>query len=197
MINLKQFISLKEKLNKDPYHLQYEGDDVRDNKELILMLMPGSNDILRFCSARLCNDKDVVYKAVEEDGANLEFASDRLKNSKKLVSMAIQKHGYPISDASEKLKADRSIGLLVANYYPRGIQYLSEELKNDKDLVLAAYIKHASSAMSDEMLLIGKALWEEIGDNDPIHYLTSLKLYNEINEKIEDKEPSKIKKIKI
>lgn len=198
IITPEQLDLLKSKLEQDPYSFMFESAEIKNNKEIIEQLIPNNNEILKFCSKSICADKDLVWKAIEQDGANLKYASEELKNDRDLVVMAIEKHGYPIIDASSALKADRSIAIQVAKRYPLGIQHLSEELKNDKELVLLAYHSLQSTIyLKDAKISIGKDLTEEIGNCDPMKYLESIKLYNEFNDKIENKEIMVKNKLKI
>ena len=64
---------------------------------------------LNYASEELKNDKDIVLLAVNNYGPSLEFASDRLKNDKDVVNAATKNDRKAIRYASEDLKNDEEI----------------------------------------------------------------------------------------
>lgn len=63
---------------------EYEGfsdisDELKDDKEAMLIAVQRFGFLLELASDRLKDDKDIVLAAVKEDGAYLEYASKRLQ----------------------------------------------------------------------------------------------------------------------
>ena len=93
---------------------------------------------LKFVSDELKNDKEIVLVAVTEYGVALEYASDTLRNDREVVLAAVRQDGDALVHASDELKNDREIVLAAVHQNGWALQYASEELRNDKEIVLAA-----------------------------------------------------------
>ena len=60
--------------------------------------------VLNIVDDNLKNDKEVVMMSVKFSGNNLEFASDNLKNDKAVVMSAVKSCGFALRWASDELK---------------------------------------------------------------------------------------------
>eukprot|EP01124_Arcella_intermedia_P013071 TRINITY_DN19473_c0_g1_i2.p1 TRINITY_DN19473_c0_g1~~TRINITY_DN19473_c0_g1_i2.p1 ORF type:complete len:906 (+),score=233.45 TRINITY_DN19473_c0_g1_i2:164-2719(+) len=98
-----------------------------------------------FTFDKMRNDKEVVWKAVSQNGNNLQFASESLKNDKEIVSKAVSQHGCAIQFASEFLKNDKGIVLKAVSQTVDALQYVPTSLKYDKDVILRVVEKDPHS----------------------------------------------------
>jgi len=101
----------------------------------------------------LCNDKEVVMKAVRQhgdmlpecefqdwdslpslprpDGGALGLASKELRNDKEVVLEAVKTNWPALEFASDELRADRDVVLAAVKQDGRALEYASDELKSE------------------------------------------------------------------
>lgn len=84
-------------------HLQYKPAVLKARS--IYLLHPGKD--LKYTSEKLRNDKDIVLKAVKQDGTVLQFASKKLRNNETVVFEVIRQNRQSLEYASKSLKNDK------------------------------------------------------------------------------------------
>lgn len=94
-----------------------------NDKELIMMIIKNQRigHILRVLSDELRDDKEIVLLCVKYNGYHLKYASERLKGDKEVVMVAIENDKYAIKNASKELQDDPEIiklllGMNIINY---------------------------------------------------------------------------------
>lgn len=136
-------------------------DELRADRDLMLMAVRHDGLALRCVAAALQDDQDVVLAAVSENGDALEFASEALRDDAAIVSAAVE---APIRQESwvpvQVLAAVQAFGAPEKYRWAgvrRGpIRFASDRLRGEKDLVLAAVkregqmLRYASVAMQDD-----------------------------------------------
>lgn len=110
----------------------------QNDKEIVLKAVSDNGLDLRFASPTLRDDKEVVTFAVEQNGWALEYASPRLKNDKEIVMKAILNDPWSMKFASIELKNDKTFALEVLRTDGTILCWLSDFLKNDLDVVSMA-----------------------------------------------------------
>jgi hypothetical protein len=117
-----------------------------------------------------------MLDCVSRLGSSLEYASDRLKNDKEVVMKAILNNPSFIEYASEELQNDMEIMLIAVKDNAENLCYASPSLQNNKKLVLTAFEDSDRASF-----YVGSELRKEIGKNNPIAYLKSALLYEDLN----------------
>ena len=132
--------------------LKYASDELRGDKEVVLIAVKQNSYALQFASKELQADKEVVLEAVKNKGSALEYASEELRADPEVVMEAIISeepesnaaeyiHESLLKDKTFMLKAldtlvdydlicTRSPHILIAN--------ASESLWKDKEFVIQA-----------------------------------------------------------
>lgn len=149
------------------------------------------------------NDKESVLIAVKNNGANLQYASDELKNDKEVVLTAI-KNQTPLPEAntedihsvirfaSDEIRNDKEIALEAVKTRGNAFIYLSNELKNDKEVAIAAIKENVNNFeigngyllqyASDELKNDKEVVMEAIYAHDNSYAFASPEIQKEINE---------------
>ena len=137
-------------------------DDIKDDASVVCAaLSEGHGCALKFASARLRADKDVVLKAVQSDGVALNFASEDLKGDRDVVLAAVRR-GVADEDDYEDLEIDvelieplwfaeqfwndREVVLAAVSTTCHSFRHASVELRRDKEIVLAA-VEHEPTVL--------------------------------------------------
>ena len=88
-----------------------------------------NGEALRDAPDELKNDREVVLVAVAKYGAALEYASKDLKNDKEIVMVAVAHKAYALKYASAELKNDKEVVLAAVAQDGRALEYASDEVK--------------------------------------------------------------------
>lgn len=131
-------------LNKIKWALNFENgleilskatEEMRDNKNVVMMCVKSVGQALYYASDRLKNDSDIVLEAVKNDGLSLSSASKELRNREEIVKQALQNNAYALRFASDRLKNDRDLVFYACVKEPFTIINASSQLRNDIDFI--------------------------------------------------------------
>jgi hypothetical protein len=114
------------------YSLKYASESLKNNKEVVLIIVDYFGCSLKYASESLRNDKEVVLAAITQSGAALKYASINLQNDRNIVFIAVNQEGYSLEYVSESLKDDQEIVLVAIKRRIDAFQYSSENLRNDE-----------------------------------------------------------------
>jgi hypothetical protein len=118
--------------------LRYAGEELKNDKEFMLMCEKVRGSAFSYASDRLKSDKETVLEFVRLDGKNLKHASDKLQNDKDVVVTAWKNDKSAISFASLELKNDKEFMLEIIKQMGESLKFASEDLRSDKEVVLVA-----------------------------------------------------------
>jgi len=90
-------------------NLKYASKDLQNDKEVVIKAVKQNGIALRYASKNLKNNKEVAIEAVKQNGDSLQLASEDLRNDKEVVIEAIKQNAYSFKCASKNLKNDKSI----------------------------------------------------------------------------------------
>ena len=93
---------------------------------------------LRYAYFELQSDRQIVLRAVRQNGRSLEFASNEILNDKEIILAAVSNYGSSLKYASSYLQNDKEIVLAAVSNCGNSLAFASDELKNDKEVVLMA-----------------------------------------------------------
>ena len=123
------------------------------SKEGISMETP-----LSFASERLQNDKEVVLKAVQQDGNAIAYASPQLRADEDVVLTAVRHRAFesaafesagPLRHVDPGLRDKKDIVLAALATHPRAYKYVSDRLRPHLDVRAVAGIR-GEQAFRDE-----------------------------------------------
>jgi hypothetical protein len=112
----------------------YIGDDLRDNKELIMEALKTYKRNLEYTA--LNDDKEVCLSAVSGAGSELQFCSNALKSDKDLVLAAVKDDGFALAHANSEMTADRDVVMAAVETASGGFEFAADSLKEDRDFCL-------------------------------------------------------------
>jgi hypothetical protein len=146
----KDFVARATKVHKR--YFQFANASLRGNKEFVLqMIEPSHRDsILEYVSDELKDDKEVVMVAVTKCGAALEFASQRLQDDLEVVTAAISDNSYAIRFAGPNVKKNKSVALtLLRQKYLRYMEldFLDASFWDDEAIVRLAVARFKGNAL--------------------------------------------------
>ena len=123
--------------------LQYASEELKKDKDVVMVAVAQNGLALEYASDELKNDKEVVMAAVTQKGLALQYASAELKNDKEVVLAAVAQNVLALKYASDDLKNnDKDVVMAAVAQDGYALQYASDELKKDKEVVLAAELKN-------------------------------------------------------
>ncbi len=106
-----------------------------DNKEFMLQaLKDKATWVLAYASDKLHADKDLMLKAVSQDGQILYYASKELRDDKDVVMAAVQNKWLIVKYASRRLRGDIDIAKCVLNQNLNSKIYLTDEILKNPEI---------------------------------------------------------------
>ncbi len=157
-----------EVVNNNYRNFQFLPPQYRDNKELVLKTIEAHptpmTRFLEYVSAGLCDDEDVVFKAISKcrSGDEFEFASSRLKDDKQFVVLCMQclhDVSYEMFDfiktISLRLRGDKDVMSAAVAVTASCLMLASKQLRDDEEIVTSAInafgqaIAHASDRLKN------------------------------------------------
>ena len=106
-----------------------------NNKEFMLeALKDKASWVLAYASSKLFEDKDLVLKAVSQDGQLLYYACKELRDDRDVVLSAVTNKGIILKYASKRLRGDKEVGLVAIKQDKKAEMFLTDELRKDEDI---------------------------------------------------------------
>ena len=116
-------------------------DNLKLDKELILMLLKESPYEYRLIAPELFKDKEIALKVIEFgiNPANLfAFVADELKNDKDIITKLIENYPSYYKKLSKQYKDDHDIAMLAISLEGNLYSYLPTKFRNNKEVLLSA-----------------------------------------------------------
>lgn len=106
-----------------------------DNKEFMLQALEDKATwVLAYASDRLHADKDLMLKAVNQDGQLLYYASQELRDDKEVVMAAVKNKWLIVKYASKRLRGDKDIAKCVLTQNLNSKIYLTDDILKDAEI---------------------------------------------------------------
>ncbi len=159
-------------LRKNGNYLEKLDNKFKKDKEVVLAAVTSWGASLKFASASIRADFEIVNKAIEKKYAGfvIQYASADLRKNRELVIKAI-KHGASLTHVDKSFSSDREIVLLaVKNDLLDGtnLKLSHQSFRDDKNIVLAAVkrsglaIQYASERLRNDPAIAQAALSKSI-----------------------------------
>ena len=118
-------------------------DEMKDDRELMMISVRKIGDLLQHASDRLKNDKDVVLEALRNNCHSMCDASDAIKGDKHFILRALEvcpgRHSPSmVRHISEKLKDDEEVMFKALSIQHFAFSYASERLRSSREFVMRA-----------------------------------------------------------
>eukprot|EP00971_Amphidinium_carterae_P278900 5536550-Amphidinium_carterae.1 len=119
---------------------------------------------LRYASAELRADRELVLFAVSRNGRVIKYQSEQLRGDREIALAAVKQYWGALHWLDESLRHDREIALLAVSQFGPSISYISRDLCADHEIVLTAVCKcgssleHASPALRGERAIALSAI---------------------------------------
>ena len=134
---------LLEAVKKNRYSLRYASAELQGDREIVLHAVKKNGNELEYASAALQGDREIVLHAVKSDGDALEYASASLQGDREIVLHAVKQKGYSLFYASAALKGDHEIVLEAVKQNGGTLEYASAEYQSDPEFIRASYLSSA------------------------------------------------------
>ena len=122
------------------------GNQLKDNKELILTIVKNYDKALAYANDTILNDEHFILKAVTLNGASLQYATDSLKNNEVIALAAVKRNGKALKYASDSLKNNKTVVLAAVKSKGSALRYASLNLQNNRNIVFEAVKKNCNVA---------------------------------------------------
>lgn len=90
---------------------------------------------LKYASAAMRADREVVIGAVHQAGLALEFASPELRADKDVVLVAMRQNLRALKFASDELKTDQDVATLILEGDPALLKYVDRAVFEDREFI--------------------------------------------------------------
>ena len=119
--------------------LQYAGEKVRDDYQVIVSALRINGNALQYASERLRSEVSVVLLALESCPEALQFASRDLLNSREFIKNKILDQGYGFLCCDSEFCTDRDLVIQsIINTSGRDFELLKSSLRFDLEVIIAA-----------------------------------------------------------
>ena len=112
------------------------GVSLQSNKEVVVKAIKQNGLTLEYAADALKADKEIVWFAIEQNPISLKYVSKKLRADKEIVKFAIEQNPTLLMYASKNLQQDIDLFKLVIKQNPDSLMHASEELKDDKEFAL-------------------------------------------------------------
>ena len=137
--------------------MKYASDRLKNDKDFMLdaIMVASLSNILVYAPEELREDKDFMLKAINIDTDAFKYASADLRDSEGFLLDCIRANENILSvHISKKLRDNREFMMKVVNINGEYIKFCSDRLRNDKGLVIAAIRNnlYAMLYISDDLI---------------------------------------------
>ena len=108
------------------------------DKALMVIALKRNYKSFRFVSRGLRNDTDLVSMVLNDHGEQLEHASARLRGDRDVVCLAVASKGKALEHADESLRADSGVVELALRNDGMALQYVHKQLRTHTQIVAIA-----------------------------------------------------------
>ena len=92
----------------------------------------------QFATEEMKGDRQIVIKAVSQNGFALKHATEEMKGDREVVMTAVSKNGYALAHATEEMKGDREIVMPAVSEFGHALWHAPAELRGDADMIVTA-----------------------------------------------------------
>mmetsp|Transcript_61590 Transcript_61590/g.144363 ORF Transcript_61590/g.144363 Transcript_61590/m.144363 type:complete len:404 (+) Transcript_61590:39-1250(+) len=131
---------------------------LRGDAELCKAAMGDLGVPLKYATDSIKDNREVVELLLQNNARNFRYASERLRNDKDFAMAVIQKHfTYPwcvdeiFDHVSRAIKGDFDIMMVAVQLQPTTLRYATPHLRDNKELVLAAVQSKRCTRFSDAL----------------------------------------------
>ncbi len=109
-----------------------------DNREVVMRAVEQNGLALMYASAVLQCNREVVMRAVEQNGTALRFASAVLRGDREVAMRAVEQNGLALEFASAVLRGDREVAMRAVEQNGAALASASAALQGDREVVMRA-----------------------------------------------------------
>lgn len=117
---------------------EYEIEEVEqnfDNREfMIKALEENATWVIAYASDRLHSDRELMLKAIKQDGQMLYYASKDLRDDKEIVTSAVENKWLILKYASKRLRSDYDIATIALKQNKKSWDFLTDKIKENPDI---------------------------------------------------------------
>jgi hypothetical protein len=126
-------------LRQNGLALEFVPEELKNNRELVLVAVVSNALSLQYASDMLKNDQEVLVAAAKQNILGLNFMPEELRHNRELMLALVTHVGEALSQTpNEDIKNDREIVLAAVKNNGFALQYASDAMKNDREIVLTA-----------------------------------------------------------
>jgi hypothetical protein len=209
-------VAVKQNGNAIQWCTKMQSIQLCKDSEIVYKIIETAPEQFKNLSKRIKNNIDFAFAAIKKFPSNVQFATDKIKDNKEWALELINNHGCDLYYFSGKLQYDHDLILAQVKTKAYLFQYapvicrenlelicqavainysvyatLEERFKNNPQ-VIVELLKHDENVL----IYLPKEVKEEIGDFDPMQYMTQKALSEKLHNNLDDNK-MKSKKIKL
>lgn len=121
-------------------------------RNFILETVRNNRLIVPFINKPLFDDPEIMFEAVNHQGAALKYASDDLKQNKQFILKCVKANGRSLQFASDDLRRDRDIVLAAVKENTEALEFaMDDNFRSDREIKLSILRRHANRAYNAEL----------------------------------------------
>ena len=142
------------------YHgeqLEYASVRLRGDRDMVCLAVASKGKALEHASSALQADPDVVALALHNDGMALQYVCKRLRTREKIVTIAVQQNGLALQFAPHNLRSQKKLVIFALHNNGEAVRFVAPVLWHDPDVIAAAVTSIGPVAVENIRLDIAEA----------------------------------------
>ena len=144
--------------------IKYSNDNIRADRDIILIAVKKGGSSLEYASSELKNDKEIVFEAVNEAPSAIAYASSEILDDAVFLNKIIEipetdfkcPYWHVLENASDRLKNDRDFVLSIIKKDGVTIKLVNDIFKGDEEIIIESLLNVKSIARIIDDIIIGK-----------------------------------------
>jgi hypothetical protein len=124
------------------FSLKYFSEEIRSNKELVLIAVSKNGNELKHASDKLKKDREVVLTAIKTVASfyrnvSIKYADKSFLSDFEIARVALASSGNSLQYFADKFRKDKEIVSIAVNNLPDALEFADKSLLSDKDFILS------------------------------------------------------------
>ncbi len=118
--------------------LEHASNRLRGDRDVVRLAVASEGKALEHADESLRADPDVVELALRNDGMALQYVHTQLRTRTQLVAIAVQQNGLALEFAPAGLRSDKPLVTLALHNNGEALRFAAPSLWDDPDIIAAA-----------------------------------------------------------
>lgn len=147
-----------------PAAIKYSNDNIRSDRDIILIAVKKQGLSLEYASSELKSDKEIVFEAVNEEPSAIAFASSEILDDTEFLNKIIEitetdfksPYWHVLENASDRLKNDRVFVLSIIKKNGLAFKLVNDIFKADEEMIIESILNVKSIPRIIDDIIVGE-----------------------------------------